>query len=164
MYQYLPNTSFQYSFGVIAFLFYVTVLNVSELEGFSKNYLVTFAVVAATLLFFVICAPKYSTYNERLKTSAESYEKYDYALTEVLPKDASVAASSFLVTHIYDRDEIYEVKYHKENGVYKTDVEYVVLDMRYKDDSNEATKFYLENGYELFYVDAGLIKILKKAS
>ena len=164
MYQYSPNINFQYSFGIIAFLFYASVLNLSELKGFSKNYLMTFALVSAMLLFFTLCVPKYSIYHERLEKNGEMYERYDYALTEVLPEDASVAASSFLVTHICDRDEIYEVKYHKVNGKYKTDIEYVVLDMRYKDESNDAASFYLANGYEEFYFDSGVIWILKKTS
>ena len=165
MYPYQPDITFQYSYGIIAFLFYATVLNLSELEGFSKRYLLTFAVVASLLLFIVICIPKYNTYTERYEKNKETYEKFDYALTEVLPKDASVAASSFFVTHIYDRDEIYEVKYHiTENGKYKTDIEYVVLDMRYKEESESAAKFYLKNGYEEFYLDEGYVWILKKAS
>lgn len=163
-YQYLPNINFQYSFGVMAFLFYATVLNASELEGFSKKYLITLGVIASVFLFLVICVPKYQTYSERYEKSAATYERYDYALTEILPEDASVAASSFLITHIYDRDEIYEVKYHKENGKYKTDIDYVVLDMRYKDESNDAAAYYLANGYEEFYLDKGLIRILKKSS
>ncbi len=163
-YQYLPNISFQYSFGVMAFLFYATVLNASELQGFTKKYLLTLSVVASVFLFLVICIPKYDTYDKRLETSAETYEKYNYALTEVLPEDASVAASSFLITHIYDRDEIYEVKYHKENGKYKTDVDFVVLDMRYKDESNDAAAFYLDNGYEEYYLEKGCVWILKKST
>lgn len=164
MYTYQPNITFQYSFGVMAFLFYATVLNISELVGFSKKYLLTLAVVGSVLMFFVLCIPKYQIYEERYEYNSDSYERFEYALTEVLPEDASVAASSFLITHIYDRDEIYEVKYHKENGKYKTDIDYVVLDMRYKDESNDAAGFYLSHGYEEYYLDKGHVWILKKIS
>ncbi len=165
MYQYQPDITFQYSFGIIAFLFYATVLNVSELEGFSKKYLLQIATAASVLLFVMVCVPKFATYAERHDNFSDTYDRFDYALTEVLPKDVSVAASSFFISHIYERDEIYEAKYHKDdNGNYKTDVEYVALDMRYKEDSNAAAKFYLANGYEEFYLDEGYVLILKKAS
>ena len=165
MYPYQPNISFQYTFGIIAFLFYASVLNLSELEGFSKRYLLTFALVASVLLFIIICVPKYNSYVKRYDKNEETYKKFDYALTEVLPEDVSVAASSFFVTHIYNRNEIYEVKYHTtEEGEYKTDIEYVVLDMRYKTESDSAANFYLKNGYEEFYLDEGYVWILKKAS
>ena len=165
MYQYQPDITFQYSFGIIAFLFYLTVLNLSELKGFSKKYLLQVAVSASVLMFILVCVPKFATYADRYKDFKGTYEKYDYALTEVLPEDSSVAASSFFISHIYERDDIYEVKYHKDkDGNYKTDIEYVVLDMRYKEDSNAAVEFYLANGYEEFYLDEGYVLILKKAS
>ena len=63
-------------------------------------------------------------------------------LEENIPEDASVAASTYLVPHLADRDEIFEVHYHQN----KPDIEYVVLDARYA--SHE--KFYaqyLAQGY-----------------
>ena len=165
MYQYQPDITFQYSFGIIAFLFYLTVLNVSDLQGFSKKYLLQVAVAASVLMFILVCVPKIATYTSRYEDFKRNYDRYDYALTEVLPEDVSVAASSYFISHIYERDEIYEVKYHKDDaGNYKTDIEYVVLDMRYKDESNAAAQFYLANGYEEFYLDEGFVWILKKAS
>jgi len=163
MYQYQPNIQFQYTFGIIAFLFYLTVLNLSEISVFAKKYLLQVAAVAAVLLFVGVCVPKCAKYVEWNKDYSDMYEKYDYALEQVLPKDASVAASSFLVSHICDRDIVYEVYYHKTNdGKYKTDIDYVVLDMRYEDQSNHAAQFYLNNGYEEYYNDEGYVLILKK--
>lgn len=165
MYQYQPDITFQYSFGITAFLFYATVLNLSELEGFSKKYLLQVAAAASVLLFVMVCVPKFASYAEKHDNFSDTYDRFDYALTEVLPEDVPVAASSFFISHIYDRDEIYEVKYHKDDkGNYKTDIEYIALDMRYKDDSNAAAVFYLANGYEEFYLDEGYVLILKKAS
>lgn len=163
MYKYQPDISFQYSFGIIAFLFYITILNVSEMQGFSKKYLISVAAVASVLIFVVTAIPRYNTYSSRYNDYSDTYERFDHALTEVLPKDCSVAASSFLIPHIYERDEIYEVRYHRsDDGKYKTDIEYVVLDMRYTDESTQAAEFYLANGYEEFYLDKDYIMILKK--
>lgn len=163
LYQYQPNITFQYSFGIIAFLFYITVLNVSELSGFTKKYMLSVATIASVLLFVMICIPKFGTYVGRYNDYKDTYDRLDTAIAEQIPDDASVSASSFLIPRLYEREHIYEVKYHKdENGAYKTDTRYVVLDMRYADESNKAYDFYIENGYELVYEDEGLIKILKK--
>ena len=165
LYQYQPNITFQYSFGIIAFLFYITVLNLSEFSGFAKKYMLSIAAVASVLLFVMICIPRFCTYVGRYNDFKDTYDRLDTAITEQIPDDASVSASSFLVPRLYEREHIYEVKYHKdENGAYKTDTQYIVLDMRYADESNNAYDFYIENGYELIYEDEGLIKILKKTT
>ncbi len=164
LYVYQPNITFQYSFGIIAFLFYAALLNISELHGFSRKYTLSLAVTASVLLFALICIPKFTMYVERQRDLAPTYEGMDYALEEKLPDDASVAASTFLIPHIYERDEIYEVSYHKENDEYKTDIEYVVLDMRYRDESLPIARFYLKNGYEISYYDEVNILILKKTN
>ena len=80
----------------------------------------------------------------------------------MLPSDASVNASTFLLPHIADRSEIYEVTYHKENGRYKTDAEFVVLDMRYKEESQAQAEYFLANGYEEYHNDGGYVLILKE--
>ncbi len=165
MYRYQPDISFQYSFGIIAFLFYASVLNISELSGFFKKYLLCVGAVASILLFALVCIPRFSTYYDRYNDFRETYDRYDHALEEVLPEDASVTASSFFIAKISDRAEIYEVNYHKDgDGNYKTDTDFIVLDMRYADDSKKAYDFYIENGYEEFYVDEGFVTILKKSA
>ena len=78
-------------------------------------------------------------------------------LEETVPDDASVAASTYLLPHLADRDEIYEVHYHKN----KPDIEYVVLDARYT--SHE--KFYeeyLEHGYTVVAELENCILVLKQ--
>jgi hypothetical protein len=83
-------------------------------------------------------------------------------LEEILPEDASVACSTFILPHIADRSEIYEVEYHKENGSFKTDIEYVVLDMRYADSSNKAKEFYMANGYSEYHSGKQILILKKK--
>ena len=66
-------------------------------------------------------------------------------LEENVPDDASVAASTFLLPHIADRSEIYEVHYHKN----KPDIKYVVLDTRYSS-YKPFYEAYTELGYTVF--------------
>ena len=85
------------------------------------------------------------------------------SLEEVIPEDASVACSTYILPHIASRSVIYEVEYHKENGKFKTDIEYVVFDMRYEAKSLEIAEFYLENGYEEYYNCNNLLVLKKRA-
>lgn len=163
MYKYQPDITFQYSFGISAFLFYLVIINMADFKPtFAKEYLPRLAVVAAVLMFTIVAIPKASSYVKKYDTSKELYERLDYALEEVLPEDSSVTCSSFLLAHIADRDVIYELNYHKENKEYKTDTEYIVLDMRsgYAKTSQEAADFFISKGYTEFYKDEGAILIL----
>ena len=113
-------------------------------------------------MYLIVVIPKYSTYSKRYEEKSELYSRIDYALEEVLPEDASVTCTTFLLAHISERDVIYEVNYHKENGVYKADTEYIVLDLRpgYDDDSLKIAEFYYANGYVKYYRDEGAVLIL----
>ena len=77
-------------------------------------------------------------------------------ILDSVPADASVSASAFLVAHMADRGEIYEVRYHKN----ATDVDYVVLDVRY-DDCEGVRDAYCSAGYTVFSEHEGLIVILQ---
>lgn len=162
MYVYQPNIRFQYSFGITAFLFYVTLLNLSETERKTKSFVLSMSVIATFLMFSLVVVGNCGYYVKRYSNERETYKAMDYVLDEVLPSDASVTCSAFLLPHIADRSEIYEIAYHKENGKYKTDTEFVVLDMRYAVESETQAEYYLKNGYESFYDDGGAIVILKK--
>jgi uncharacterized membrane protein len=162
MYVYQPNINFQYSFGIIAFLFYATVLNLSELGEKARKFMLSLSAISAFLLFAMLVCGNLGYYKMRYYNNREIYEKMDYALEEVLPQDASVVCTAFVLPHIADRSEVYEVKYHKENGKYKTDTEYAVFDMRYATDNESTIRFFLSNGYEEYYSDEGILLILKR--
>lgn len=166
MYVYQPDIGFQYSFGVSAFLFYIAILNLSDMkeECFTKGFLSKFAIIAAVLMFTITVVPRYSQYSKKYEDNKALYTRIEYALDEVLPEDASVTSTTWFLAHIADRDVIYEAKYHKDETTkeYKTDTEYVVLDMRsgYATSSTEIAEFYISKGYVEFYRDDGAILIL----
>ncbi len=163
MYKYQPDITFQYSFGISAFLIYLTIINLADFKpSFAKEYLPRLAIVAAVLMFTIVAVPKYATYADRYEKNKELYSRLDYALEEVLPEDATVTCSSFLLAHISDRDTIYELNYHKENNIYKIDTEFIVLDIRsgYAEASLKAAEFFVEEGYTEYYRDNGAVLIL----
>ena len=78
-------------------------------------------------------------------------------ILDQLPEDASLNVSSFLLAHVSDRDEVYEVAYHKN----APDVDFVVLDKRYS--GYEKTVLAYENhGYTVYGDYGNLILILQK--
>ncbi len=163
MYKYQPDITFQYSFGISAFLFYLTVINLADMRpSFMTSYLPRFAAVAAVLMFTIVALPKFASYASKCENNQALYQRLDYALEEKLPEDASVTCSSFLLAHIADRDVIYELNYHKQDGKFKTDTEYIVLDLRsgYESASLEAEKYFISEGYTEYYRDEGAVLIL----
>ncbi len=142
-YVYQYDIGFQYHFGITAFLFYAAAKNLAEIEVASLRHTLTAVAVAACVCCYAMSViPFASNFVTRWNTEKDSFAQMEAFLEESLPADASVAASTYLLPHIADRSEIYEVYYHE----YKTDIEFVVLDIRYQ----SAEKFratYLHKGY-----------------
>jgi hypothetical protein len=109
-------------------LFYATLKNLPEIEAASvRRTLLSIAAAACVCCYAVTVLPFVNSYTGKWIRSRDSYLEMETFLQEELPEDASVAASTFLLPHISDRSEIYEVAYHG----YASDVEFVVLDLRY---------------------------------
>jgi len=163
-YGYQFDLRFQYQFGVLAFLFYMTVLNISEMESFNKRYTLSFAAIATVMIFCLNSLPASSVIRNYIK-GKENYSKMNEALKQI-PSDASVKSSTFILAHLANRDEIYAIDYeayHNTDIVHNTD--YIVLDMRGGADAEDSiarnyTDNALRNGYNLLFEEKGLIIIL----
>ncbi len=154
IYQY--DLGFQYHFGVTAFLFYATLLNLRSLPDRPRARALGIA-VAATLTLYAFCvAPSFNGYIARWQEHKDTYRRMEEIL-DTIPEDASVNASTFLIAHIADRDEIYEITYHKN----KPDVDYVVIDKRFSDWEASA-KPYLDQGYTTVFSERGTVAILAR--
>ena len=152
-YKYSYSITFHYSYGIIAFLFYLFVRNVKEIK--TKDYL---------LLCLIVGIITYRTYAfPYLHDKIVDYDKNKNELIKVeklikdIPKEASVNASAFMVPHLVNRDIIYEVYYHNDIP----DTDYVVLDTRYIDYMKHY-KNYIDNGYIKYKELENRIIILKK--
>ena len=157
MYQYQYDIGFQYSFGVGAFLIYATLLNLPDIKLPTKKALLTVAVSVCCCFYILTVIPT-------MASRIQVYDRYEKQFTDMeaildtVPKDASVSASAFLVSHIADRDIIYQTKYHG----YDADTDYVVLDIRSTEEKNKLSR-YMIRGYEIENELEGKIVILKKA-
>ena len=144
MYPYQPRIGFQYHFGVAAFLIYAMLKNLPEIEVPNvRRTLLSLAAAACLCSYLVTVVPLIGPRVGNWKENKEHFTEMETFLQESIPDDASVAASAFLLAHIADRDEIYEVYYHGN----KPDVEYVVLDARYKADYEKFLAAYTAHGY-----------------
>ena len=157
-YPYQYNINFQYGFAISAFFFYLVIMNVADMNDNTKRFIVPTAAVAACLAICVFVLPNFRNI-EKYHTNKSEYQQMDQIL-DTIPEDVSVAASTFLLPHIADRRELYEVAYHQS----RNDVDYVVLDMRpgYNEESSVYCAEFLEEGYEVLNEYSGLITILVK--
>ena len=156
MYIYQYNINFQYHFAILAFLVYAALKNLSDLTAPTQRTMLTIAASCCLCLYLSMVAPKVGYYVGIWANHQDTFEQMEEIL-DTVPEDASVAASTFLVAHLADREEIYEIRYHEK----KTDVDYAVFDMRYPSDE-DLFEYYRENGYEIISGDQSLILVLKK--
>jgi hypothetical protein len=165
-YQYQYDTGFQYHFGITAFLIYVTAMNLPDLKAPTRRTMVSIAAAVCCCFYLANVLPTMSSYQKRWEKGEETYKQME-AILDTLPEDASLSVSSFLLAHVADRDEVYEIKYHyqKKNGKYvvDADVDYIVFDGRYAIDKDLLAAMQ-EAGYEITEEHKGLITILTKTA
>lgn len=151
-YQYQYSIGFQYSFGVSAFLIYAMLINLPDMHAPSKKVLVSIGVVASCCYFLTASWPKWGYYFTKWENNQDDYITMEQAL-DALPADASLNVSTYLLSHVADRSEVYQAKYGDLYHGDKPDVDYVVLDIRgvnMNKATNEVVKLrnaYLEHGY-----------------
>jgi uncharacterized membrane protein len=157
-YPYQYDIGFQYNFGIIAFLVYVTIMNLPELKIPSRRNLLSIGVATCLCMYLVSVFPMLYTYYMRWENDQDTYIKMD-AILDTIPEDASVCCDTYLLPHLADREEIYELYYHGNEG----DVDYVVFDARQSIDKKQLNS-YLAQGYVIKEEYEGLLLILEKGN
>jgi len=135
------SIDFQYTYGSGALLFYAAVLNLADLRERTMAMVAAGAATTALVLASAFTWPRIgiaSIYRDSRETRA--------AIAEVLaeiPADASVTADTFLLSHLSERELIFEYPSQHQT-------EYVVLDLRYLygEALAEAEAELAESGYE----------------
>lgn len=157
-YKYQYDIGYQYHFGISAFLIYAAVANLPELKAPTRKTLLTIAAASCLCLYVVTVMPTVASYVKRYEKNKETNAKLEEVL-ESIPEDKSVAAPSLFVAHLSNRDEIYALNYHGNEG----DVDIVVLDARSKIDT-ETMNAYLRQGYTILKHHEGLAVILERGN
>lgn len=155
-YPYQYDIGFQYHFGISAFLIYAVIMNLPDLKPCFTKRIVSLSVVACCCLYFSLVLPSFLSNVVYYNVNKEQYKQMQIVLDNI-PDDASVSCSTFLLPHLANRDEIYEIHYHGLDD----DVDYVVLDARTTVDQN-VLRDYLNQGYIIQEEHEGMIVVLVK--
>lgn len=167
-YQYQHDIFFQYTFGATACLFYLTVVNLADIQPDPKRLaLLAGAVVVSLSIYAVKILPTALHYPSYCLQYQAHYDQIRATL-DTIPKDASVAATTFYTTYLSQRDTLYDIRYTTKEHLLSC--EYVVLNaadsadyQSYgKDGLNSLISLLQNRGYTLHAEYPGKIQIYRK--
>lgn len=144
VYVYQYDISFQYTFGPMAFLCYLSAMNVSDMKPDTSKLLLRIAAVSSCALFLVSAVPRFSQYAEIVVQSADDIKLTNEALDSI-PDEASVIASSYFVARLSERKVIYAVNHHEVKEGERVD--FVIIDTR--ENYEPFLEKYLNLGYSI---------------
>ena len=125
-YEFQHDVFYQYNFGSVAFLFYLTVVNVADLKS-GKNrrlFLIPSAILCA-LCFAPVVVPEAAPYPNLVIRNYESCQDLRETL-DLIPEDATVSASTYYNTYLSQRKILYNIHYVSRATLLET--EYIVMD------------------------------------
>lgn len=129
-YPYQYSITFQYHFGIAAFVIYAMLLNLPDVQIVPRRRLLALGVAASCCMYIFLVIPMCKDYTEKWTTYKNSYLAID-AMLDDLPKDASLCVPGTYVSHVADRSEVYQLSYHVLNGdedlIKDRDVDYAVI-------------------------------------
>lgn len=153
-YKYQYDIGFQYTFGSGSILFFLAVTNYAKMGAYRRKILLCSAL--GSVIIFAGGYYRKVNYYESYKYSTEQRETIDIALS-MIPDDASVASSTFLLANLSQRKEIYELETTKQK------TEYIVLDLRYTSESYSVDD-YLNNQYETVFFKEDTVAVFRNCS
>jgi len=158
-YQYQHSIFFQYTYGSVPCLFYLTAVNLADMKiEFKRITAVTAAVSISAVTFACVVVLKAISYPKRFLQYSDSYTQIQQTLS-LIPDDATVSATTFYTTYLSQRSVLYDVKYAAEEHILST--EYVVLNN--KDDLFNSMCVLLEsNSYEIYAELENTLTIYRK--
>ncbi len=158
-YDYAYNIGFQYVFGTTACLIYVTVMNCADMNKYAFRKIVP--VMAAASFLSAICHDSGKIY----MVEVYNYDKDKYQMMEeyldLIPEDASVQATTWLLPHVAQRKEVYMADGYLEENI----ADFVAVQTDYMDEWKIEKMMSLENdGYEVYCEEPGVMIIYVSSS
>ncbi len=152
-YKYQYDIGFQYTYATVAFLFYVTLINLSELDSkYAKRLLL--CGVCSSLIFF-------SSINLHRIDAIKTYQNEKHMVDTInealdtIPKDKSIKSSTFFIPALWNRDIVYQYDYSDE------ETDYVVFDLRWDTEDYDTFKKNNSDEYKETLHKEGVIAIFK---
>lgn len=154
IYQY--DIAHQYYYGSFVLMLYLVIVNIDGVKGLAKISTVVCMMVASIIMFTSYVTVKFYYIDQYIENKDRNKEVVE--ILESIPQDASVCATTYYMTHLAMRDEIYG---HPEG----MDCEFIVYDLtrndvreRYKKEAEEL----MEEGYRLYDKIEDVIIVLEK--
>lgn len=139
-YQYQHDIFFQYTYGSTAFLFYLVLVNLCDINTNAiRNSILVFATAVSLFCFVDTVIPKAIPYPKYCSENAQYYKQVRETL-DTIPDDASVGATTFYTTYLSQRETLYDIRYASTEHLLSC--EYVVLTTT----SENCYKAYAVNG------------------
>lgn len=165
-YVYQHSIDFQYCHGPLALIFYLSVINLSELRRERARFATLVSVMAAAVMFMGNVA-------EPVETMAVSTAKYSTAsevldqAVSLIPDGASVSASGFIVPHLSRHLKLYDQSYvNSEQEIdpdYKVPVnDYLVVDERNQNDAAAFTDLVNSGDYQQIYSTGNVVSVYRR--
>ena len=171
-YPYQHSIYFQYSYGSIAFLMYLTAVNLADWKQNRHRVIaltISLCICAVCFLPTVFSSAMY--YPNKAIQNFSTYQAVRDTL-ELIPEDASVTSTGYYTTHLANREILYDLRYTTTDHLLES--EYVVIQPK----DNAAVKKFVtaensdglenlltlleENGYEPFAEIEGTLLIYQK--
>ena len=153
-YVYQYDIGFQYTYASVAFLFYLTVINVSELSPVTAKKMLLCGVCASVIFFASVNLQRI----DNIKYYQQEKEQ-SQVITESLatiPMDKSIKSTTFFIPALWNRDEVYEYDYSDE------ETDYVVFDLRWSERDYDAFLQTNHEYYDTVLYEDDTIAILRK--
>ncbi len=154
-YRYQFDIGYQYIFGSGTLLLYLAVSNYAELDEKKPGKILLCAALCTVILFSGGELSR-SFYVDKFIEDKPQRTVMAEAIA-LIPEDATVSASTFLVANMSKRDAIYELERTKH------DSEYIALDLREGKNVTDPSP-YLTGNYETLFWKEDVIAIFKKAN
>ena len=173
-YPYQHNIHFQYSFGSMALLLYLTAVNLADLkQEWSRSIPLALSVIICLACFHDAVYVKSIYYPRQAALKYDYYQEIRDTL-DLIPEDASVTSTGYYTTYLSNHDILYDIRYTSRTHLLES--EYVVLNVR---DHSNFKKYQTggkenglenllgileENGYEPFAEIEGTLVIYKQST
>ena len=145
-YTYQHSIFFQYTFGSIAFLIYLTVINLADLKIKLKRVTILIVALALSVWCFTSTILPTAIYFPAMAImKAEKYQEIREVLDSI-PNDATVSATTFYTTYLSSREVIYDVEYCTKEHLFES--EFIVLGSPKSISYNNYSTYGKNNGYE----------------
>lgn len=165
-YVYQHSIDFQYCHGSLTLIFYMVIINLSELRAERARFAALVSLMAASVMFMGNTAGPVGSSAAATPKYTSTADILDQAVS-LVPDEASVSASGFIVPHLSRHlklyDQAYVNFYHETEPDFKVPVtDYLVVDERVREDAGAFTDLINSGDYEQIYTTKNVVSVYRR--